>query len=122
MIKALMIGSQPIQFAFSIEDIINIDEKKKVLILADSVTRTYKDTVSDGDESTEDTLFQNSFPTLRQVFVPYDGLKIGEVTLFDTLKDDILNKNVSDYAIDGQIEFISQSRIVVSDKGLTVSN
>jgi len=123
MVQNLLVGTRPISFSFSTASIMNIDEKKKVLILADSVDRTYKDTIDDGNADTADIKIANTFPTLRQVYLPYvdengDNLVLTDGTdtfdIIELLKDDVQNSRGISYEVSGDTVSLSDSKIVVA--------
>jgi len=119
MITLLTIGLLPVTFSFTRNDIIKVDEKAKVIVLADTVTRVYKDTLDDGDGTTEDTTFENTFPTLRQIILPYDGASVNGEPLFDYIKN---NMSVGfNLDIQASADSVSDSKIVLSATGVSVT-
>lgn len=126
MITDLTVGARPISFGFLGTDIIKIDEAKKQVVVADSVTRVYKDTLDDGDSETTDISFQNAFPSLRTVTIPY-GDENGDfaldasthtnntnVTFIDKVKSMAKGEVVGEkILLTENVESLSDSKIVV---------
>lgn len=123
MITSLTIGTLPVSFNFTNADIIKIDESKKQIILADSVSRVYKDTIDDGDAETTDVSFENSFPSLRTVTLPYvydnAGVETPKVvTLADGSTESLLGyikNNIVAFSINvaTSADSVSESKIVL---------
>ena len=127
MISNLNVGRRPIYFTFTKEDIIKIDENKGVITLADSFERVYKDTIDDGNSSTNDVVITNSFPTMRQVYTPYiengsTGATHNKITLvgsmalqedlIEFIKGKIATNTSFNIECTGSVESLSDSKIV----------
>jgi len=119
MIRDLVIGLLPVTFKFTQADIIKVDERKKVVILADTVTRTFKDTLDDGNDSTEDIVLENTFQTLRQVILPYENVIVGNTPLFDYMKGNMSGGFTVN--IQASADSVTDSKIILSGEGVTTA-
>ena len=122
MVFDVQIGKQPIGFRFKLSDIVKVDEKNKTIHLSELISRTYKDTIDDNDPETEDIVIQNTFKAVRLFILPYENVEAQPgVTLLEDIKESIRLQRNRMYSVQGNVESISLSKVVVSNDGdLTV--
>ena len=123
MINNLLIEPRPVSFSFTVADVIGFDEKKNRLILADKVTQTFKDSIDDNNDQTEDVRIENSFEVLRQVSVDnMSGIPLNDSeSLLSSLRNDLETNSTTTYRLSGQVVTVSTKKMLVENASVTTA-